>query len=752
MKLLRSPVFILIFYIICFYTWILTFRGNESLQLLGTSFFILLGGIVSLNWLIKTYREVEGTEKYFWLLLCFGVFTSFISNTIWYVEAIYGAPLFSGLTYFIWVLAYLFYLVALIFQIISFKHTVDNRPYMFNLIIFMTVAISLSIHYLIEPIWLLSEYSIGITILTLAYPILDLSILFVTLYLYYISRNTQQKRTYLLITLAFSLQVLVDSIYVYLLHVDLYQIGSLIDPIWQISTLLLGIAGLKFKKKQTKPSISKKEAPSNIDIAIPYVCVISLLILVIHSYSNNLNALSMGLTVSFFLILIRQFSFMKKNQKLVNEYRYLAFHDQLTGLYNRPKFQEDLQKVLKKATEDSTRTALLLIDLDRFKNINDTLGHYFGDCLLQEVAKRLEQTLEKNGITYRLGGDEFVIVLPETTKPHCVSIVKKLLADFQSPFSINGYEISVSPSIGISMYPENGHTFGKLLKHADAAMYLAKENGKNTFHFYNESLHKLLAQKMKLENGLRKAIENKEFHLVYQPKVELHSGKIIGVEALLRWEHPKLGSISPMEFIPIAEETGQIIHVGQWVLKEACRQTKLWQENGLANLSVSVNVSVRQFQDSSFINKVSSILKETGLNPQLLELEITESIMQDINHSIDVLTKLRHLGVKVSIDDFGTGYSSLNVLKELPIDTIKIDKSFLNNMSDSVNSMMIKSIIKLGLNLNLDVVAEGIETSDQVQKLTENHCHLGQGYLFSPPLPPEEIIELLESGSFSEIL
>ncbi|MBM7605060.1 diguanylate cyclase (GGDEF)-like protein [Metabacillus crassostreae] len=749
-KLKDSPAFFLLAYISLFYVWILTMRSNESILIVGTTFFVLLGNIISLTWLINTYKRVKGNEKYFWLLLSLGVLTSFISNVIWYIEGINGVVHLPSWTNLLWVFTYLLYLAALIFKMILLKHTVDYRPYMFNLVIFMTVAIALSIHYLIEPIWIQSNYLIGVTILTIAYPIFDLGIIFSAVYLYYISRNTQLKRSYLYITLAFTLQILADSIYVYLLHLEIYQIGSIFDPFWTISILLLGIAGLQFENESSTHKIIEKEPLSNIDISIPYICVLFLLILVISSYKNDLNALSMGLTVSFLLILIRHFSFIRKNQQLVNEYRYLAFHDQLTSLYNRPKFQSDLQLVLEKATEDQTRTALLLIDLDRFKNINDTLGHYFGDCLLVEVANRLESTVAENGTTYRLGGDEFVIVLPDTSKPKCITVVRKLLADFQNPFFIEGYEITVSPSIGISMFPENGETSGGLLKHADAAMYLAKENGKNTFQFYDEALHRQLAYKMELENGLRKAIENMEFSLVYQPKVELKSGEIIGMEALLRWNHPKLGFVSPMEFIPVAEETGQIVNIGHWVLKEACRQNKLWQEQGLPNLSVSVNVSVRQFQDSSFLNKVSSILEETGLSPSCLELEITESIMQDITHSVDILTQIRSLGVKVSIDDFGTGYSSLNVLKDLPIDTLKIDKAFLENMSDSMNSTMIKSIIKLGLNLNLNVVAEGIETTEQMEKLIENQCTLGQGYLFSRPLPPEEFSMLLQRGSFSK--
>jgi EAL domain-containing protein (putative c-di-GMP-specific phosphodiesterase class I) len=299
------------------------------------------------------------------------------------------------------------------------------------------------------------------------------------------------------------------------------------------------------------------------------------------------------------------------------------------------------------------------------------------------------------------------------------------------------------------MYPEHGENSEDLLKNADAAMYLAKENGKNHFRFYNYELNEVLARKMQIEHELSKAIERNEFSLFYQPKVDLHTQNMIGMEALLRWNHPELGLISPVEFIPIAEETGQIISIGEWVLNTACKQNKIWHEKGLSTCCVSVNVSVLQFQQGDFLKVVTEALKESNLEAKYLELEITESIMQNINESRELLAGFRAMGVKTSIDDFGTGYSSLDILRNLPIDTIKIDKSFIDDIEAPCQQPFIKAIIELGLNLNVTVVAEGIENENQLQILLANNCTIGQGYLFSKPVDATEFEKLLRNKEFT---
>src|SRR5690606_14475442 len=390
--------------------------------------------------------------------------------------------------------------------------------------------------------------------------------------------------------------------------------------------------------------------------------------------------------------------------------------------------------------------ALLLIDLDRFKMINDTLGHHIGDNLLPICAKRLKDTLPSSNEIYRLGGDEFTIIIPNTNPNNCIITAEKILEEFSKPFVIDEYEISITPSIGISTYPNNGTNADELMKNADAAMYLAKANGKNNFQFFNSELNRQLERKVAIEHGLRKALEENELSLYYQPKVDLHSGRIIGSEALLRWNHPEFGLISPNEFIPIAEETGDIAAIGDWVLQTACKQNRKWQKMGFPFLTIAVNVSARQFQQQDFLKKIHMGLQEIGYSPKLLELEITESIMQNIKESTEMLKSLKATGIKTAIDDFGTGYSSLFILKELPIDTIKIDKAFIDDIKEAGDYSMVRPIINMGLNLNLEVVAEGIEDEFQAEVLAKNQCNYGQGYLYSKPVQAHEFEQLLIEG------
>ncbi|MDQ0242729.1 diguanylate cyclase (GGDEF)-like protein/PAS domain S-box-containing protein [Bacillus fengqiuensis] len=425
----------------------------------------------------------------------------------------------------------------------------------------------------------------------------------------------------------------------------------------------------------------------------------------------------------------------KKTEKTIH---YMAYYDALTGLPNRNMFREHLNDVLNKANHQ--RLAVIFLDLDRFKIINDTKGHTMGDLLLEKVANRLKETVRNDGLVSRQSGDEFIILLENCEKNKAAKVSERILTAFSKPLKLDGEEFFVTTSIGISMYPDDGGDQETLIKHADTAMYLAKERGKNNFQFYTSSLDGLASRKMELENGLRKALEQNQFILYYQPQVELATGKMAGVEALIRWQHPERGMVAPNEFIPLAEETGLIVPIGKWVLRKACEQNKAWQNEGLEPIPVAVNISVRQIQDDGFVDDVKQILKEVGLDPQYLELEITESIMQNFEKSIIILNQLKQLGLKLSIDDFGQGYSSLSYLKHLPLDNIKIDKLFVDDIMDPSNQGSIaKAIIDMGHDLKFTVIAEGIEQAEQVKFLLQNSCKIGQGYYFSKPLPPEDI-------------
>ncbi|MFJ7828378.1 EAL domain-containing protein [Psychrobacillus sp. NPDC096623] len=430
------------------------------------------------------------------------------------------------------------------------------------------------------------------------------------------------------------------------------------------------------------------------------------------------------------------------SKQVEKDNEYMVFHDYLTGLPNRNMLYSYLPNELTGAAEKKQSMAVLKIDLNRFKVINDTLGHNAGDLLLKEVTKRLKSSIQRNDVIFRHSGDEFIIVLTDADKIIASKVAERVLNVLAGTYLIENYEILNTSSIGISLFPENGDTVETLIKHANYAMYQAKKAGKNNYKFYLSNENEFEPLQMVVD--LYKAIEHDEFLLHYQPKINLKTGDILGVEALIRWNHPERGMISPATFIPISEETELIIPIGEWVLYTACKQNKAWQQKGLKTV-MAVNLSARQFTQSNFVNLVATILKETGLKPQYLELEITESMTADIERTISTLQQLKQLGIRISIDDFGTGFSSLNYLKQFPIDTLKIDQSFVRELYNNPNDeTIVKTIISMAHNLNLNVVAEGIETKEQLVFLQQHLCNEGQGYFFSKPLLANELEEALQ--------
>ena len=420
---------------------------------------------------------------------------------------------------------------------------------------------------------------------------------------------------------------------------------------------------------------------------------------------------------------------------------YLAHHDPLTGLANRLLLNSNLEQIIKRAQNKDKQVAVLFLDLDRFKNINDSMGHPQGDRLLEVVAKRLTSNIRDMDMISRLGGDEFVIVADNLEHvSDAAQIAESTLTSLNNPFQISGHEIFVNASIGISVFPKDGKDVETLIKNADAAMYRAKEKGRNNFQFYTEELTAVAFEKMSLETSLRHALDKNEFILHYQPQISLQTGRLVGMEALIRWQHPERGMVSPAKFIPIAEETGLIVPIGEWVLRTACKQNQQWIENGLPPVSVAVNLSARQFHSKGLTDLVSQTLESTGLDAQHLELELTESLMmQDADLSIKIMEEFDRMGVKLSIDDFGTGYSSLSHMKHFPIDKLKIDQSFVHDIGTNRDDKeIVVSIIMLGHSMNLNVIAEGVETKEQLDYLREHHCDEIQGYYYSRPVPADE--------------
>ncbi len=428
--------------------------------------------------------------------------------------------------------------------------------------------------------------------------------------------------------------------------------------------------------------------------------------------------------------------------------QFLAHHDVLTELPNRSLFLDRLKQSLAYARWHARLVAVLFLDIDRFKNINDTLGHEAGDCLLQELAVRLGGCLRERDTVARFGGDEFVILLNDVAEAGDVNLLaQKILDVLKPPFSINETTLHVTASIGISLFPGDGDDSGSLLRNADNAMYRAKELGRNNYQFYSSEMGARALARLTLENSLRRALENKEFVLHYQPQVDARDGRVVGVEALLRWQHPELGLMPPLEFVPLLEETGLIVPVGQWVLQTACEQLAAWRRQGWPSLRMAVNISSRQFEHASLPGTVAEALFSCGLAAADLELEITESIlMHQGPATASALEALTVLGVRLGMDDFGTGYSSLGYLRRFPIDTLKIDRSFIRDIpGDTEDAAITHAIIVMGQSLKLELVAEGVETAEQRAFLLSHHCHLMQGYFFSPPLPPEGLTRYLAS-------
>ncbi|MBT2571284.1 EAL domain-containing protein [Planococcus sp. ISL-110] len=443
---------------------------------------------------------------------------------------------------------------------------------------------------------------------------------------------------------------------------------------------------------------------------------------------------------AYYSLIIRDITDRKATEEKISNLVYL---DSLTGLPNRRLFNDRLDLSIDQALENGTALTVLYLDLDQFKLVNDTYGHHTGDQLLLEVADRIRSCITKTDTLARLGGDEFILLLPNTDYTGAEATAQKILEVLNNPFILNNEAIFTTPSIGASVFPTDGKDHGTLVKNADIAMYRVKEEGKNHFQFFTPEMNDLVCRKSKIAMSIRKGLELGEFTVKYQPQFDIATENIIGVEALVRWQHTKLGPISPAEFIPIAEENGMILHIGEFVLRTACQQNKDWQDAGLVPFRVAVNISAKQFSQGNVAAMVTSALDDTGLAPEFLELELTESIIQGATSAISKMKELKAMGIHLSIDDFGTGYSSLSYLKLFPVDTLKIDQHFTRNIhSDPKDAALVDTIIKMAHNLELNVIAEGVETIEQLAFLKSKHCNQAQGYYFQKALFPEQIEEL----------
>ena len=486
--------------------------------------------------------------------------------------------------------------------------------------------------------------------------------------------------------------------------------------------------------------------------------------------TKPLNWSLLGRDVQYMLRASSAFNSLKRQE---DRLRYLAYYDPLTSLPNRRSFNEQLGRLLKRSRRHSTTAALLFIDLDHFKRINDSIGHARGDSLLVEIAKRLtmelreedainyfsdanaEQATDKEGGTEiaRLGGDEFTVVLSDVSDVSDIEkVARRILNRLSEPIPLQSHNPVVTPSIGIALYPDDGKDADTLIRNADTAMYVAKAEGRACYRFYDEQMNSRAVEQLKLEEELREAMRNDELELRYQPQVNSRSGEVVSLEALVRWKHPTRGMVSPQEFIPVAESTGQIIELGEWVMNEVSRHCQYWGELGLDAFRICVNISPLQFNQRNLAEWVHEFLETSRLSPDRLELELTESaIMTDAETNIEKLRTLKALGLDLAVDDFGTGYSSLSYLKRFPIDTLKIDHSFVSDMDTPDGAAIVDAIVALAQTLNLRVVAEGIETETQLAYLASKNCDLLQGFYFSRPIYPEDVPALLKENFLEQI-
>lgn len=441
------------------------------------------------------------------------------------------------------------------------------------------------------------------------------------------------------------------------------------------------------------------------------------------------------------------FSDINTQQHVQHRLQRLAYYDPLTGLPNRAHFYDYLEQELHRSKRDGQLFGIMFLDFDRFKTINDTLGHSVGDAVLKTIAMRLKEHVRESDIVARLGGDEFVVLLPELPEArHAINVAEKLMHSFVESVVVQNHDLFVTASIGISIYPFDGDDGETLIKNADTAMYHAKEQGRNKYHFYTAEMSARFRERLILENGLRRAIENNELYLAYQPQIDIRTKRVVGIEALARWQHPDFGNIPPEQFISLAEENGLIIRLGEWVLNKACAQAKLWATMSPQRFRIAINISAHQLLQPDLCDMVANVLAHHDLDPRYLELELTETVlMQDADAIVATLQRLSNMGIELAIDDFGTGYSSLSYLKRFAIDKLKIDRSFVKDVPDDTNdSAIAATVIAMGRSLGLEVIAEGVETLQQTEFLRARGCHIMQGLLFSPPVSAEDITSMLQ--------
>ena len=755
-------------------TWNLLFQTKQLYLDWGGAIFQFFACLTTFSWLLITYKKDKSKTRGLWIYLGLGALCYLIGGLIWsYYQFVLNSQADSAILPKLFFISQNgFYFVALILMMkVMKKNNLLTIRFVFDILIVMTVAATFTWVFIMNP--LIQDSDSFFPPIDFLYPILDLGVLAGVLSLFIGYKAIFTRATSFLLVSGFLVQIIADFNFSYLTVTQMYSMGSISDPLWILSLFLIGLAGVYHKpvtKQEHKPLvIPKNKRLLFLKHSLPYTGVILLSIYVIKEIQQT-TPIMLGLFLCILLVILRQVFTLLDNDKLVNdlnnlneelelkvkgrtnrlvemvnEMEHLAFHDVITGLPNRRYIEKRLTQAIKNTRSSShKKMAFLLMDLDRFKQINDSLGHYSGDLLLREVGRRLSADMKPKELVCRIGGDEFAILIENVSISKIQKKAESILEVLREVYTIAGVDLHVTPSIGVSLYPEHGEDFEALLMKADTAMYQVKENGKNHFKLYDETMDN--TAKLTLENSLRKGLDKKEFVIFYQPQLSMDNDQIMGVEALLRWFSPTNEYISPADFIPIAEETGLIIPIGEWVFKEACKQSVEWERQGFKNIRIAVNISAIQFSQADFVESFAKILTETKANPGNLELEITERVaMGSIESTILKLTQLKEIGFQIAIDDFGTGYSSLQYLSNFPIERLKIDQSFISLLNtNSKNDAIVKLIVMMAKGLNFNVIAEGVETENQKEFLKLIDCDEIQGYLISYPLNPVEMQRYLE--------
>ncbi|MEJ8304319.1 putative bifunctional diguanylate cyclase/phosphodiesterase [Saccharibacillus sacchari] len=715
--------------------------------------------ICTLLLIIVTQRS-DNKNRLFWLFTTLSSSFYLLSLLLLFADTLSSRITLSspGLADLFWVAEGALLFLGLLIVVYQRLKSLRLMQYLLDASIFMSTTAVFSWSLIIAPLLTNSAHEDGIqAFINLSYPIIDLGNLFLLSLLLFSNQTIGNSRTDKMLIASVLLLTVGDSVYLYMQLNETYLLGSPVDLTWTASILLLAVAGMDSLQsgpiKRTSRISTKLTTPlSWLRRLLPYVSLIALFAIILEELSE-FNVMVVGSALAVLLIIARLILTFIENDYLLGRLTHTvevkeheANHDSLTGLPNRRKFDAELRRAVEQAKTDRHQLALLFFDLDRFKHVNDSLGHTVGDQLLQVVADRLREYIPLSRLLARQGGDEFtVLVDPLEGEVEAYRTIAAIEEVFKKPIMLNGVVLYGSASIGAALYPRDGETADELMRSADMAMHEAKKNRHQKSLFFEPNMGERLAYKVELEHEMRGAIERGEIFLHYQLQKNIQTCQIVGVEALIRWHHPTLGPISPVEFIPIAEETGMIIPIGEWVMRTACRQQVEWMHRGHGCLRMSVNVSPYQFQDELFVEKILHTLRETGVDPRNMTIEVTESLaIRDVEKVSAQLRLLRDTGIRLAIDDFGTGYASLKYLRTFEPHLLKIDRFFVDGIDvETERGNMVQAIIAIGRSLNMEVLAEGVETLEQLEFLRAAGCDEVQGYYLSRPLPADGVEQLL---------